>query len=287
MIALSNDIWSLTLSAERGGAILSGTCHNVPVFEPARPVFHSEGDNFAVGCFPLVPFSNRIADGKFQFGERTYELTANHPHIALPIHGNGWEKSWTVTAQSRHLCELTLDYKTEPGSWPFDYKAVQKFDLQGDRLIVHLSLENTDQKAAPAGIGLHPFFANGDSARIRFDAQTFWDCGLDLIPTKPVAVSGTNDFREIRHLDVTRLDNCYGGWDGRAVIDWENTDLKLEMRADSIFSHLVVYIQPENPFFCLEPVSHVNNAMNKDSEQAMTILQPGQKLSGKVEFSPF
>ena len=45
-------------------------------------------------------------------------------------------------------------------------------------------------------------------------------------------------------------------------------------------SYLVVYTPQDTPFFCVEPVSHVNNALNMADPMAHGVrcLAPGQTL---------
>jgi aldose 1-epimerase len=56
-----------------------------------------------------------------------------------------------------------------------------------------------------------------------------------------------------------------------------------------LFGHLVVYVPPGQDFFCVEPVSHVNDGFNLlDRGVAGTgvrILEPGERLAGVVRLS--
>src|SRR5438874_2009814 len=45
----------------------------------------------AMACFPLVPFSNRIRDGRFSFAGRAICLPRNVPGQAHVEHGHGWQ----------------------------------------------------------------------------------------------------------------------------------------------------------------------------------------------------
>jgi aldose 1-epimerase len=59
----------------------------------------------------------------------------------------------------------------------------------------------------------------------------------------------------------------------------------ITMEADNVFRHLQVYTPPDQDFFCVEPVSHVPNALNLPNpslEQAMHVVQPGATLSGSI-----
>jgi len=63
---------------------------------------------------------------------------------------------------------------------------------------------------------------------------------------------------------VLDLDNCYDGWSGPARI----RDERLSLRMTSSLQHAVVYTPPNRDFFCVEPVSHVNNALGSDDPKA-------------------
>ena len=46
--------------------------------------------------FPLVPFCNRIRDGRFTFRGREVHLPPNMPGQKHPLHGQGWRGAWQV-----------------------------------------------------------------------------------------------------------------------------------------------------------------------------------------------
>ena len=59
----------------------------------------------------------------------------------------------------------------------------------------------------------------------------------------------------------------------------------ITIEADDLFRHLQVYTPPDQDFFCVEPVSHVPNALNLrelSPDQAMDVVQPGATLSGSI-----
>jgi aldose 1-epimerase len=76
------------------------------------------------------------------------------------------------------------------------------------------------------------------------------------------------------------LDNCFDGWDGQACLYWPQSGLALEMAAGSGLEHLVVFTPPEPmDFIAVEPVSHLNNAINRSSPQAngIVLLESGHQ----------
>ena len=63
------------------------------VFRPWDGI--SDDPNF-LGCYPLVPWSNRISGGGIEAGGRFWPLRPNWPGEPYPIHGDGWRRPWRV-----------------------------------------------------------------------------------------------------------------------------------------------------------------------------------------------
>jgi galactose mutarotase-like enzyme len=59
--------------------------------------------------------------------------------------------------------------------------------------------------------------------------------------------------------------------------------------ADAVFGNLQVFTPAGADFFCVEPNSHVPDSISHPelpAAQAMTVLAPGQTLSGSMMFAP-
>ncbi len=84
----------------------------------------------------------------------------------------------------------------------------------------------------------------------------------------------------------SRLDNCFTGWDGAADIVAGDASLRIE--ASAKLRSVQVFTPSWADFFCVEPVSHVPDAVNRPDlppEQAMDILQPDETLDATVRFT--
>ena len=70
------------------------------------------------------------------------------------------------------------------------------------------------------------------------------------------------------------LDHCFSGWDGGATV----SDARFTVQIASDLRHLVVYTPQSKPYFCVEPVSHLSNAVNRPDPLAhgLRALAPGQ-----------
>lgn len=231
-------------------------------------------------CYPLFPFSNRVAGRAFTFAGQRYELPALLNDWA--IHGAGWQSPWRETKAGH----LTLDH---PGGrlWPFPFLAEQEFELAPRELACTLRLTNMHTEPAPAAFGLHPFFPRNPDTTLRFRAESVWMSDAHLIPTHRAPVPPEWDFAQERPIGATAFDNCFSGWTGSARIAWPDKGLCVTIRAPGM-RHLVVYIPPGRDFLAVEPVQNVTDALNRmetEPDHGMTILAPGETMAARMTFT--
>src|ERR1700754_244854 len=106
-----------------------------------------------LACYPLVPWSNRIAEGGFTVDGHRIAFSANRHDEPFPIHGSGWQRHWQPHTVSEHEALLVLDEST-PDGWA--YRASLRYLLQGDALHVELQVTNTGFFNHPAATEIHP-----------------------------------------------------------------------------------------------------------------------------------
>ena len=289
MLSLRAGDASLVLVPEIGGSILGWTLMGQPILRPAPAEALMAGNGRGMACFPLVPYSNRIAGGQFNLHGTPHPLTLNfgdHPHS---IHGIGWQAPWLVDEAGPSRARLSLLHRAEgtaAARWPFAFHATQWFQLTEDALLIGLEIENLAPCPAPAGLGLHPFFPASHRPVLHFAADAVWTNGPDMLPTAEIAVPPEWDHQAGRAVGSAKLDNCFSAWRGRADIAWAPPGPLLSIEATALFRHLVVFTPPGADFFCVEPVSHMNDALNHLdlADNGMHILEPGQSLQGEIRF---
>ena len=269
----------LVLAPQTGGSVVSWSIAGQPILRKANP---NAADARGNACYPLVPFSNRVAGRRFSFAGQTYELPALLGEWA--IHGAGWQCPWTPEAIAASSAILALDY---PGGalWPFAFRATQRFELEPDRLIVTMRITNTDVTAAPAALGLHPFFHRSADTWLQTKAASVWQSGADKIPTSNTQVPPEWDFSIARPLDDAEIDHCFAGWSGQATLTWADRARRLRIEAGKPFGHLVLYVPKRQDHLAIEPVSNMNdglNHMNATDDHGMVVLEPGQRLEGRI-----
>jgi aldose 1-epimerase len=273
----------LDLAPAIGGAIAGWWHGDLPVLRPAGP---NAAGAFTVrehASFPLIPFSNRIGEGKFSFGGETFTLPRDARDPRHALHGNALYAAWTVGEIRPGRARLTLDYR--PGQpdvpfFPFAYHAMQHFCLRPDGLRICISLRNTDTRPFPAGLGHHLYFPIEDATVLRFQSGGHWTNGPDGLPAA-IAHDVARHFAAGAAIGGQGFDHCFFGWDGRAGIVYPQTGHSLRLRASAALRHAVLYVPEGGQKFAFEPVSHATDAVNRP-QGGMHILAPGQTLAAAI-----
>jgi aldose 1-epimerase len=255
---------------------------------PANAADLARGDPLGMGSFPLVPFSNRIRDGRFRFGGRTIALPLNAPPERHALHGHGWRTAWQVTARTEDAVEIAYDHPAD--AWPFPYRARQRIRLVDRGLEMTIALENRGIAPMPAGIGHHPYFLRTPACRVTARVEQYWLNDAEVMPLERRAPSPGRDPRAGIRPATDDCDNCFVGWDGRAEITWPEWGASLVMEATAPLRFLVFYTPPGQDYFCVEPVSHETDAFNAAAagrtDTGTIVLAPGETIEGTMRLSP-
>lgn len=240
-------------------------------------------DPYATAGFPLVPFSNRIGEGRFTWDGKPVTLARNFPPEPHAIHGVGFERSWQVLSRANDSALLALLHRPDAG-WPWAFEARQRITLTEDALTLDLSAVNLEVQAAPLAFGHHPYIPRS-GARLTFHAQGVWLPGQNGLPADLVKPAGSLDFSKGLAVEQADVDHCFSGWSRAAYIAWPERALALEITASSELPCTVVYSSRKLDAFCFEPVAHVSNALNRhDGESPMPVIASGASFSASIRF---
>lgn len=265
MIELRAGALRCELVPELGGCVAGLWLDELPVLR-STPAVQLTGARQS-GCYPLVPFSNRIGQATLVWQGTRHPLVRNNGDEPHAIHGVGWQRPWEVLEADGQLAMLCHEHRAGP-AWPFAFDCSQTIRLTEQGLELTLALTNQSASAAPAGLGWHPWFPKRPGSRIAFAASGRWEMGPDKLPTGCQPASGLDC--DCAALDI---DHCFDGWDGQAWL----RDAQLEVRLQSDCRRLVVFTRPEREHIAIEPVSHVNNAL-----QLHAAGQPAEALGLRV-----
>lgn len=284
MTALAGFGYDVEVLPDVGGAIGRFSFAGKAVLRPA-PTGADVGDT---GCFPLIPFANRIAQGCFSFGGHDVHLSptfAGHPHA---LHGHGWKNAWTVAEQTDQ--RLTLRYAHAPDLWPWSYVGEMRFVLSQEGLRVSLAAINTGDEPMPLSLGLHPWFVRTPATVLSASVDGVWLADDTVLPTERVEGTRLLDLGRGAALATTSfVDHCHTGWSGPAIIDQPDLGYRAILTANCPFLH--IYAPVGADFVCAEPVSAMPDAFNRApaSETGLCVLPPGGRfeIAMRIAVEPY
>jgi aldose 1-epimerase len=265
------------LAPDLGGSIAGLWLDGVPVLRSTSGTALQQVS--AAGSYPLVPFSNRIGHATFNWAGRCHTLLPNGAPEPHAIHGIGWQRPWNVLQADARQARLVYHHQAD-ATWPFAFAAEQVFELSDQGLALFMTLTNPSELPMPAGLGLHPNFVKRPGSHLHFAAAGRWQMDASRLPTHRLPASGLDT--DCAGLDI---DHCFDGWTG----DVQLQDELLRIRIRSNLQRLVVFTNPTRDFVAIEPVSHVNNALQlmhatgaSADALGLIVLQPGESMSAHM-----
>ena len=180
----------------------------------------------------LLPWPNRIADGRYTFEGRELQLPLTEVARGHASHGLTRWASWTPVEQTRGTVTLGYRLMSQPGyPWTVDLRA--SYSLSDDGLAVEVNATNQADRPAPFAAGAHPYLVAGsdgpDAWVLELPASTALETDDRLIPYSRVDVEATDlDFRAARPIGTTHLDHAFTDLardeDGRASVRLAGVD---------------------------------------------------------------
>jgi aldose 1-epimerase len=258
----------LALRPDLGGSVAGLWHRDTPILRSCEPTALTAPR--ASGSFALLPYSNRLGHCHFRWKGHDYTTQRNFGESPHSVHGVGWSQPWEIV--SSNAVEVVLQLRHAAGeAWPFAFEARQYFTLTPESMRVQLVFTNTANVAQPVGLGWHPYFPRRSRSRLHIELAERWDSDATGLPTRRVAQPGIDS--DVSHLD---FDHCFDGWRGPARI----RDEKFSLQLSSSLNHLVVFTPQDKDFFCVEPVSHVSNAIHMADPLAhgLQSVAPGESI---------
>jgi aldose 1-epimerase len=276
MLELSDDRSRLVLLPESGGSIAR---FDALVTGEAVPLLQPWDGTGKSGCQLLVPWSNRISGGGFEYDGRFYPIEPNVVSEAFPIHGDGFQKPWRLVSQTDSEAELVLD---NGAIGPYRYVARITYALHEGALDATLTVENRAGIRLPYGLGFHPWFPRCPGTTLKANAARAWLEDERHLPigVTPVADHPEWDFSRASSLPRSWVNNAFDGWDRRAAIIQPEDAIAISVTASSPLDVFILYSpSPDADFFCFEPVSHPVDAHHGEG---LTPLEHGTIMSASM-----
>lgn len=251
----------------------------------------------------MYPWPNRMRDGRFSFGGRTYEMPAslNGPHGAHAIHGVVRSRPWTVEAQGADelgaFCQASVEIgRHGDDAWPFRTRLTVEYRLYGRALFLIARASNTGDASMPMGFGIHPWFGmplgpggSKQTLELRAPARQFWELDDTLCTTGAVRpVADGFDAQDWRVIGDTFIDDVYtdlplvDGWFTAEIRD-PASGRRVAVRSDQTFREHVVFAPRHGQAVCLEPYTCASDAFNLNArglDAGTIVLEPGGHWQG-------
>lgn len=217
----------------------------------------------------LLPWPNRIRDGRYRFGGAELQLPLTEPKQHNASHGLvRWER-FAVEQDSAAELRLSLDVVPQTG-YPFELSTEIRYALTSESgLTVSTTVHNHGVGPAPFGLGFHPYFdLDGhdlDHAVIDIPVSEVLDTDEQQIPVgrRPVENS-PYQLAPARPLGTLRLDHGFAVAGSRASIGIGQA--VTEIWWDDEFGYLQVFTPPLERFgrtaIAIEPMTCPANAFN-------------------------
>jgi len=250
-----------------------GTDIVVPVSTSELPIAY-EGKT-------LVPWPNRIADGRYTFGGETYELPINEHATNSALHGLGCWVDWDAVELSTSEATFRMNVVPRYG-YPFHLATEVNYRLLADRgLRVEITSTNLGSSPAPYGVSSHPYLTCGlapvDECSLQFPAERVMTADERLLPTGTVPVEEAGlDFRENRQVGPQQIDHAFGELPRDAwgvVLSHPRTQLASRLSGRAPWLQIYSGELLGRRGIAVEPMTCPPNAFN--TKAALTVLEPG------------
>ncbi len=232
---------------EVGGGIRAYHVADRPVLQPYEVGAMCD----AAHGTPLVPWPNRLADGRYSFEGTDHQLGLTEPAKRNAIHGLLRWRSWRAADHQPHRVIMAIRLHPMPG-YPFALDVEVGYALTDSGLAVTTTATNIGDSPCPYGSGQHPYLSPGtgliDECTLTIGAATHMvtDDARQL-PAGTEPVDGMPfDFRYGRKLGAQRIDAAFTGLerdrDGLAWAGMTGPDGRTaRLWADSSYQFLEIF----------------------------------------------
>jgi aldose 1-epimerase len=194
----------------------------------------------------LLPWPNRIRDGRYSFAGADLQLALTEPARHNASHGLVRWANWTAAVHEADRVVMELVLHPQPG-YPFVLALSVEYRLGPGGLSVAISATNAGDRRCPYGAGAHPYLTVGtdliDGALLQIPAESRLESDDQAIPVGSHPVEGTPyDFRVARPLADLALDTAYTDLTGNEVVLASPDDLRrVTLWWDAAFRWLMVF----------------------------------------------
>ena len=264
-----------------------------PFGEPDSPVTGCQGEI-------LVPWPNRIVDGRWTWGSTRHQLWITEPERGHALHGLVRTLRWSPVEATPDRIELETVLLAHPG-WPFPLHVAVSYELGPSGLSSRLTTTNIGRDTCPYGAAAHPYFAGAgcsvDETVLEIPAATWLATDDRLAPVERRSTAGTpyafdksspigtrmadNAFTDLERLPDGRVEARLTFGDGSGTLVWGDASV----RWWQLFTGDALPAPWRRTAIALEPMTCGPDALNTHDD--LILLDPGQRHSMTWGITPF
>ena len=240
----------------------------------------------------LLPWPNRIRDGRYSFGGTAQQLSLTEPKRHNAIHGLARHAVWTVTEQTADALTQRVRIYPESG-WPGIIEASVTHQVSDRGLQVSVRATNIGSSDVPFGYACHPYLTVGeetvDEVSVTLPAASYLEVDDRLLPVRVSPVDGLEqDLRSGAPLGSTNLDTAYTDLqrdeDGRWRVKLALGERYAELWGDATMTWIQIFTGENfrNLSLAVEPMTCGPDAFNEGpTHDGMIVLAPGKSYTGR------
>ena len=240
----------------------------------------------------LIPWPNRIRDGRYTFGGITQQLVLSEPARHNASHGLARYVPWVLVAKNADAVSNRIRIYPQPG-WPGTLEALITHQVSEDGLTVTVEASNVGTTDLPFGYGAHPYLTVGetrvDEVRLTAPAASYLEVDDRLLPVAVSPVDDTiYDLRRGTVLGSASLDTAMTDLardpDGRWRVSVELGDRYAELWGDETMRWMQIFTGGPNRDWSIavEPMTCGPDAFNPGPTHGdMKVLAPGETFVGQ------
>ena len=226
----------------------------------------------------LLPWPNRIADGRYSFEGRDLQLPLSEVSRGHASHGLVRWASWRLLERSEESVLLGYRLMSQPG-YPWTLDLTARYAVSADGLAVTITAANLVDEPAPFAAGAHPYVRLDagpvDGWELAVPADTALEVDDRKIPVARRRVDGTDlDFRTSRPIGATVVDTAFTdlGRDvaGRATVTVRGAGGGVQVWMDEHHGWVQVYTADDLPearaALAVEPMTAPPDAFNSGDD---------------------
>ena len=229
----------------------------------------------------LIPWPNRISDGKYTFQGVDQQLPLTEPTRQNAIHGLTRWANWSRVDGDAASVEAGHRLHGQPG-YPHQLDLRLGYRLSDDGLTVTATATNVGSSDAPYGYGTHPYLSVGrviDECVLEFSAAEWLEVSPErMMPIGLAPVDGSPyDFRSGRAIGGLEIDNAFtglGGGSWSVTLSDPDSGARAVLSSDTPWLQLYPGAAIGRTALAVEPMTCPPNAFI--TGQNLVVLKPGE-----------